>query len=1044
MRKILLLLCALLAGVSGAWADVLPNAVVGTTAFQATALTTGASGHTITKDGSGNVTISPNAGCYGETSGRFTCTLVIKINVPSTTTEGVLCEMRQGSGTTASQGLYMLAERKLKTSFQAGGRNVTPFQLDAGEHTIIYTTGDPGTNVYVDGTSRVTDSGLKESAKSYTAIYIPSTYASCITEVHFFASIQNATNISAINTECSNHMHASQQAGTTANVASGTTLILDKAVSWTSLTGAGTVLQEVNINTTVAGNLPALTLKATAGTLTYTGSNLNGTTLDGVILEGSARIDTGSSTVNIKNLAGNNISGTNGYAFVGSGTLNIYGTCDLTKQSDGTTNNGNNNLGYGAGATINIKENANVTTGPIYNSYSYLDKNSSIIVESEATLNCTSYYIIAESITNNGTITAPQLWGPITLADGSATTLSNATPFNNGAITVSGDATVNLTNATSALNQAISVAEGKTLTINGGSNTVNLTSAVSGSGDIVLSYFPTAATHPTLSSWTGTFEFPQPASDQGNLTTIFNAWGNENSVIKLHSVTGWLEASITVNPTLNILNGATVNINNGYSNNTPELRKLTGEGILAQTWTASAGTYALHIGTLTGFTGTLQGTNKPIVVKKLVMPDPPYVNTRLIKTTGDVTLEKLYIGLGETTAYSWVTKTVEAVEGIYVSALDQVQLYRDMAVAAVTPYFANIGAGVGQYTISLGVEKYTTISDFETAILAWADVKDCSLANVTINQPTSAFYRIKSGSKYLQDARKSDSQTQRTLTDTEGADESAETIFYLDDNTFIGYKTGYGFGFSVCQTRDTEHLNTQLFTESAEMGKYTIQSQQGTCTSAAYNEGYWGVNGSELSRENSAANGACWTIESVPSLPVTISSAGYATFCSPVAVTIPVGVTAYVGTLDHRDYLHLEAIEGGTIPANQGVILKGAEGTYNFTLTEGGSAAGNLLTGTVAAIARPANSYVLSGGDYGLGFYQDGAETIPGFKAYLQPEVVGGVKGFLGFNFDDVDAIENIVKQISTNDEYYDLSGRRVSKPTKGMYIINGKKALVK
>ena len=487
MKKLFTFLTMLLIGIGSMWGDVLPDATVGTYVFQANTLTSGASGHTISKDGSGNVTISPNnEGSYGATSGRFNCTLVVKINVPSTTTPGVLCEMRQGSAnTTYSQGLYMAADRLLKTSWGASGRT-NGTTIDAGEHTIIYTTGEEGAKVYVDGNQKLTDGGLKAGNVSYKAIYIPAAYAQYVTEVHFYPEIKSSSDLTSIATECSNHMHASQQAGTTASVASGKTLILDKAVSWTSLTGTGTVLQEVNINTTVAGNLPALTLKATAGTLTYTGTNLNGTTLDGVIIEGTTRITT-SNTVTIKNLAGNNLSNTNNnYAFVGSGILNFYGTCDLTKKSDGTDCN-SSKLGYGNTASINIKSGANVTTAEIYNTTTN-DNNAMISIESGATLNATAE-VRSVSAINQGTMNGTKLYGPITLGDGSITTLSDAKPFHDnssttGSVTVNGDATLNLTATTSTLTKAITVVSGKTLTIDGKTNTVNLTGAVTNNGTI--------------------------------------------------------------------------------------------------------------------------------------------------------------------------------------------------------------------------------------------------------------------------------------------------------------------------------------------------------------------------------------------------------------------------------------------------------------------------------------------------------------------------------------------------------------------------------
>jgi hypothetical protein len=518
------------------------------------------------------------------------------------------------------------------------------------------------------------------------------------------------------------------------------------------------------------------------------------------------------------------------------------------------------------------------------------------------------------------------------------------------------------------------------------------------------------------------------------------------------------------------------------------LKKITGAGNLEQTWNADAGTYALHIGTLTGFTGTLKGTKKPIVVEKLVWPDsnPLYANTRLIKTSDNVTLEKLYIGLQETTAYTWEKITVEEIEGIYVTSVDPVQLARESAVNTVAPYYNFIGTGVGKYTISLGYDKYNSIDDFLAALDAWSTVYDYKVPIVTLNQPTSAFYRIKSGDKYLQDARKSDSDTQRTLTDAAGANESAETIFYLDYNKFIGYKTGYGFGYSVCQTQDTEQLNTQLFTESAEMGKYTIQSQQGTCTSADDNEGYWGVDGSDLSREDDAASGACWTLEPATSVPVTFKKAGlgYATFFTPVALQIPDETNAYVCKLQESGsnaytltFYEITAIKDEsnhtTIPANTAVLLyrsgvkDGEEDVVvNFPITTCKDEEGedvviteNSFYGTLATKAFNPNSteediyslrtYLRADEAVKVGFYKKTTgTTCAGFKAWIKTDhpVNDEVRNII-ISFDGVDDPTGIVEALgleNANVEIYDLNGRKMATYKKGINIVNGKKVLVK
>lgn len=783
-----------------------------------------------------------------------------------------------------------------------------------------------------------------------------------------------------------------------------------------NITRASSYTGDVTVNNSQAtvnlsGDLVGSSWTKTNGTLKYAGINLNGTTLDGVILTGSARITT-SNTVNIKNLAGNNLNNTDHlYAFVGGGTINFYGACDLTKKSDGTDCN-SANIGYGSSANVIIKAGANVTAGVVLNS-STISSNAPITVEATATLTAVgsthsdnaTLLIYSTNLTNNGTVNLN--------ADGRKSIVS----------ALSGSGTLN-------------VASGSSIKAPSIPNTTTLT----GAGDVVLTTFPTS-TAPTLSSWTGTIEFPQPASNQTNLTAIFNAWGNENSVIKLHSVTGWLEASITVNPTLNILNGATVNINDGYSNKTPVLKKLTGEGILAQTWAASAGTYALHIGTLTDFTGTLQGTNKEIVVEKLVLSSAPDVDTRLIKTTGTVTLVKLYIGLEETTAYSWETKTVEDVEGIYVSALDQVQQNRERAVAAIAPYYTYIGSGVGKYTVTLGSTPYTNTSDLEAAISGWKTIEDCVTPDITINQPTTCkFYRFSIGTNYMCNVE--NNEHVRTVTTT---NDDKSTIFYLDANNYlVDYAEGFGFNYGYCRAVNPGTFNEFEFTESSTKGKYFIHSLRSTDGNEWSNR-YITIDGSVLSQGQGT-----WSIEPVESLPVTFKGQ-FASFYSPVDLEIPDGVKVYTGTLN-GDKLLLSEITTGTLPHATGVILefKGysaeatdAENTKEFNILSTSTDGTSDLLGSTTAQSVSANSTLVLGKNDKdkWGIYSFGGSILGGFKAYMDKPA--GVKGF-AFTFGDADAIANVLNGEENVNEVYDLSGRRVNAPARGLYIVNGKKVVIK
>ena len=52
----------------------------------------------------------------------------------------------------------------------------------------------------------------------------------------------------------------------------------------------------------------------------------------------------------------------------------------------------------------------------------------------------------------------------------------------------------------------------------------------------------------------------------------------------------------------------------------------------------------------------------------------------------------------------------------------------------------------------------------------------------------------------------------------------------------------------------------------------------------------------------------------------------------------------------------------------------------------------------------------------------------------------------MSFVFDDETTGINTAKgsQFTVNGEYYNLRGQRVAQPTKGLYIVNGKKVVIK
>ena len=320
-----------------------------------------------------------------------------------------------------------------------------------------------------------------------------------------------------------------------------------------------------------------------------------------------------------------------------------------------------------------------------------------------------------------------------------------------------------------------------------------------------------------------------------------------------------------------------------------------------------------------------------------------------------------------------------------------------------------------------------------------ATAQDILANGYALNIPaTGKFYRIKGYSNnYIT------SNTAGSNASMNGTASANNIIYYNASNNFVFFGSGYGMYNTSIVAPAGSTLNTYTFSEGAQSSHYYIRSNATGIGTYCYDNT---SNGTKVDRNtNPVTSGSYqtdWTVEEITTLPVAISAAGYATLYSPVALSIPSGITVYKAT-DNGDYLTLTAVASeadDVIPANQGFIIAGAEGSHNFTVATGGSVDGNALNGTTVAITRPSGSYILADGTAGVGFYADGPGTIPGFKAYLAAGG-GGVKSFV---FDDETAVKAIEAAMNPNKVVYDLNGRRVENPAKGLYIVNGKKVIIK
>lgn len=218
----------------------------------------------------------------------------------------------------------------------------------------------------------------------------------------------------------------------------------------------------------------------------------------------------------------------------------------------------------------------------------------------------------------------------------------------------------------------------------------------------------------------------------------------------------------------------------------------------------------------------------------------------------------------------------------------------------------------------------------------------------------------------------------------------------------------------------------------------------------------------------------------IPMLTVTIDAACndgkdtpkyYGTFSSSSAFVVPENLTVSEIGIDAEGKMVVCNYDSGDIvPANTGVMLSATtSGDFKLNLVspdKGESVLGaknrlrptgdNGLTATEmnSAVSETCKFYRLTmhgaaennPGKIGFWWGADGGDSfaIAANKAYLAvPASVAGARNGFAFG-DDATGINNVNVNENVNGSVFDLQGRKVSKPGKGLYIVNGKKVVIK
>lgn len=385
----------------------------------------------------------------------------------------------------------------------------------------------------------------------------------------------------------------------------------------------------------------------------------------------------------------------------------------------------------------------------------------------------------------------------------------------------------------------------------------------------------------------------------------------------------------------------------------------------------------------------------------------------------------------------------------------------------------SIGTNYQQYQYSGDLDAYNTaikkakqiISEYfglftaNDVTTANNNLSKVAKADFTINTPNDgSFIRIRATDSsqgtmpYLTSELSTykSATTRAALKPGKGGDNEANTIFYYKNQKLIAYSTGYktannsnflGYNGIVPGTNVTFKEASDARSEYNVMFNDNNRKLFTKKTTENKTDYYY------TDAADKTANGAGYRfrLEKVESLPVTVSDAGYATLCAPVALTIPANVEVYTASFGQTG-VKLTPITG-VIPANTGVVIEATAGKYNFAITTSKETASSDLIGNIATENVDASkaAYILGNSTAGVGFYKLNSEdrTIKGGRAYyVAPS--GEAAAFL-FNgtTTGIDAIKAALNDVHA--PIYDLSGRKVANAVKGgVYIKNGKKFIVK
>ena len=396
------------------------------------------------------------------------------------------------------------------------------------------------------------------------------------------------------------------------------------------------------------------------------------------------------------------------------------------------------------------------------------------------------------------------------------------------------------------------------------------------------------------------------------------------------------------------------------------------------------------------------------------------------------------------------------------AVIDQVEAFFTADVTGGTTVGYLTSESVANVAAKLAAAK-EAVKSKEGCIAAQAYLQEAVAAVETIQPEEGKFYVIasampesdgRSGQKmYVNNTRGMQFNNGNTIANVFQFVSDGDGKFFLksvERGTYMNSAKGHNGGQETADAKETTNAKAIAI---ANMGRANVVSLIPNGGAMMHAQ----AAGSSVVAWNNTDNAgaSAWVISEVNiedyAHSVTVTEAGWATLVLGYNATIPADVTVYAVSALSTETATLTEVQN-VIPANEAVLVNAPAETYKFKYTGGalGLEGENLLEGTVFDTNINENAYVLGIVNEEVGLYkaamnvdENTAFLNNAFKAYLPKTNLNGANA-LRFNFGETTGIEGVIEGTNANAVIFDLSGRRVAKMQKGIYIMNGKKVYVK